>query len=69
MSPEMLAEELARKARGRAVTAGQLSRAAQAEDFDLAGLDALCEALKARGVELAPEPESAAPEEDPPLLD
>ena len=42
MSPEMLAEELARKARGRAVTAGQLSRAAQAEDFDLAGLDALC---------------------------
>ena len=29
MSPEMLAEQLARKARGRAVTAGQLSRAAQ----------------------------------------
>ena len=69
MSPEMLAEELARKARGRAVTAGQLSRAAQAEDFDLAGLDALCEALKARGVEFAPEPESAGAEEDPPLLD
>ncbi len=69
MSPEMLAEELARKARGRAVTASQLSRAAQAEDFDLAGLDALCEALKARGVEFAPEPESAGAEEDPPLLD
>ena len=60
MSPEMLAEELARKARGRAVTAGQLSRAAQAEDFDLAGLDALCEALKARGVEFAPEPRAPA---------
>ena len=68
MSPEMLAEQLARKARGRAMTAGQLSRAAQDEDFDLAGLDALCEALKARGVELAPEPEADAGEELP-LLD
>ena len=45
MSPEMLAEQLARKARGRAVTAGQLSRAAQEEDYDLAGLDALCDDL------------------------
>ena len=69
MSPEMLAEQLARKARGRAVTAGQLSRAAQEEDYDLAGLDALCDALKARGVELAPGPEPAGPEEEPPLLD
>ena len=69
MSPEMLAEQLARKARGRAVTAGQLSRAAQEEDYDLAGLDALCDALKARGVELTPGPEPAGPEEEPPLLD
>ena len=69
MSPEMLAEQLARKARGRVVTAGQLSRAAQEEDYDLAGLDALCDALKARGVELAPGPEPAGPEEEPPLLD
>ena len=69
MSPEMLAEQLARKARGRAGPAGQRSRAAQEEAYGRAGLAALCDALKARGVELAPGPEPAGPEEEPPLLD
>ena len=55
MSPEMLAEKLARKARRSPLTPEQLSRALETEDFDLAGLDALYEALKARGVALAPD--------------
>ena len=64
MSPEMLAETLARKARRRPLTSEQLSRAMEAEDFDLSGLDALYEALKAKGVSLAPEMQ----EEEPPAL-
>ena len=41
MSPEMLAEKLARKARRSPLTPEQLSRALETEDFDLAVLDAL----------------------------
>ena len=66
MSPEMLADSLARKARRRPLTPEQLSRAMEAEDFDLSGLDALYEALKAKGVDLAPEDEE---EPDLPALD
>ena len=65
MSPEMLAEKLARKARRSPLTPEQLSRALETEDFDLAGLDALYEALKARGVALAPD----LLEEEPDPLD
>ena len=54
MSPEMLAETLARKARRRPLTSEQLSRAMEAADFDLSGLDALYDALQAPGVSLAP---------------
>ena len=66
MSPEMLAEKLARKARRSPLTPEQLSRALETEDFDLAGLDALYEALKARGVALAPD---LLGEEEPDPLD
>ena len=66
MSPEKLADSLARKARRRPLTPEQLSRAMEAEDFDLSGLDALYEALKARGVALAPE---AGEEPDLPPFD
>ena len=62
MSPEMLAETLARKARRRPLTPEQLSRAMEAEDFDLSELDALYEALKAKGVALAPEVREEEPE-------
>lgn len=65
MSPEMLAESLARKARRRPLTPEQLSRAMEAEDFDLSGLDALYEALKARGVTLAPEDREEEPDLPP----
>ena len=37
MSPEKLADSLARKARRRPLTPEQLSRAMEAEDFDLSG--------------------------------
>ena len=66
MSPEMLAEKLARKARRSPLTPEQLSHALETEDFDLAGLDALYEALKARGVALAPD---LLGEEEPDPLD
>ena len=61
MSPEILAETLARKARRRPLTSEQLSRAMEAADFDLSGLDALYEALKAKGVSLAPEVQETEP--------
>ena len=60
---EELARKLAARARGRALTMEQISRAMDEADFDAAQLDELYQALEVRGVQLADE------EEEVPTLD
>ena len=60
---------MARKARGRAVTAGQLSRAAQEEDYDLAGLDAPVRRPESPRGGAGPRARARRPGREPPLLD
>ena len=60
---EELARKLAARARGRALTMEQISRAMDEADFDAAQLDELYQALEVRGVQLADE------EEEIPTLD
>ena len=58
-----LARRLAARARRHTLTPEQISRAMEEEDYDVAGLDALYEALEARGIRVEEE------DADLPLLD
>ena len=61
---EELAKILASRARHHLLTPEQVSRAMEEQEYDVAGLDALYEALEARGITGAEEEDA-----DLPLLD